>query len=87
MSAPDQSVLEKCVTLDIPREYKDFAKLFEEETGAAALPKYQPWDHEIVLKEGKQPTFNPIYGLSEKELETLREYIKVNIKKGIIRPT
>ena len=80
-------VLEKRVPPEIPKEYAQFRKLFEEETDATALPKHQPWDHEIVLEEGKQPTFNPIYALSEKELRTLRDYIEVNIKKGFIRPS
>lgn len=71
--------------LNIPECYKDWEYLFREETSAAALPKHQPWDHEILLQEGKQPTFGPIYGLSDKELEVLREYIQVNLKKGFIR--
>jgi hypothetical protein len=33
-------VLEKCATLDIPKEYKAFRKLFKERTGAEALPKH-----------------------------------------------
>ena len=36
---------------------------------------------------GKEPTFGPIYALSEKELETLREYLDENLKKGFIRPS
>ena len=78
-------VLEKRVTPNIPKEYKKFEKLFLEETGPEALPEHQEWDHEIKLEEGKKPTFGPIYGLSEKELEALREYIKINLKKGFIR--
>jgi transposase InsO family protein len=79
--------LEKRVTPDIPAEYREFEKLFQEELGAEALPKHQPWDHEIILEEGKQPTFGPIYGMSEKELASIREYIDVNMKKGFIRPS
>jgi hypothetical protein len=52
---------------------------------ANALPEHKPWDHEIILQEGKQPTFGLIYGLSEKELSTLRDYIKDNLEKGYIR--
>jgi hypothetical protein len=33
-------VLEKCATLDIPKEYKAFRKLFKKRTGAEALPKH-----------------------------------------------
>jgi transposase InsO family protein len=78
-------VLEKKVTPVIPKEYKEFAELFQEELGIEALPKHQSWDHEIVLEDGKQPTFGPIYSLSEKELEVLKDYINVNLKKGFIR--
>jgi hypothetical protein len=52
---------------------------------ANALLRHEDWDHEITLQKGKQPTFNPIYGLSEKELGTLREYIRKNLEKGYIR--
>jgi len=86
-SLPDVRVLEKRVTPDIPQEYAEFRKLFEEELGKEALPKHQPWDHEIKLEEGKKPGFQPIYGMSEKELQELRTYIDVNIKKGFIRPS
>jgi hypothetical protein len=37
---PDVRVLEKRVTPGIPREYNEFKKLFEEELGIEALPKY-----------------------------------------------
>jgi hypothetical protein len=77
--------LEKRATPDIPQEYEEFRKLFEEELGKEALPKHQEWDHEIILEEGKKPGFQPIYGMSEKELQELKTYIDVNIKKGFIR--
>jgi hypothetical protein len=59
--------------------------LFQEEENANALPRHQPWDHEIRLELGKQPTFGPIYALSEKELKTLREYLDENLARGFIR--
>ena len=49
------------------------------------LPKHQPWDHEIKLQPGTEPEFGPIYQLSEKELQVLREYLEENLKKGFIR--
>jgi transposase InsO family protein len=86
-SLPNVRVLEKRATPSIPHEYNEFKKLFEEELGKEALPKHQPWDHEIILEEGKQPGFQPIYGMSEKELQELKAYIDKNIKKGFIRPS
>jgi hypothetical protein len=49
------------------------------------LFKYQPWDYEIPFKEGISLTAIPIYSLSERELEALREYIEKNLVKGYIR--
>lgn len=86
-SPPGQQVTvkEKSATPAIPDVYKQYARMFEEELTAKALPKHKPWDHEIKLQEGKQPTFGPLYQLSEKELGVLREYIQENLKKGFIR--
>jgi len=67
------------------KEYRRFKPLFQEELGKEALPKHQPWDHEIPLIEGKQPKAQPIYSLSRTELEALREYINKNKAKGYIR--
>jgi transposase InsO family protein len=80
-----KGVEEKRATPEVPREYDKWSHLFKEETDERALPKHQPWDHEITLQEGKQPGFGPIYALSEKELQTLRKYIDENLKKGFIR--
>jgi hypothetical protein len=70
---------------DIPEQYSKWKRLFQEEENANALPRHQPWDHEIRLEPGKQPTFGPIYALSEKELKTLREYLDENLARGFIR--
>jgi hypothetical protein len=37
---PDVRVLEKYATSEISYEYNEFKKLFEEELGKKALPKY-----------------------------------------------
>jgi hypothetical protein len=60
--------LEKRITPGISYEYNEFKKLFKEELGKEALPKHQLWDYKILLEEGKQPGFQPIYGMSEIEL-------------------
>ena len=78
-------VLENRVTPRIPKEYKKQEYLFQEEISIVVLPKYQPQNYEIVLQEGKQLTFRLIYGLLEKELKTLQDYIEVNVKKGFIQ--
>jgi transposase InsO family protein len=76
---------EKSVTPNIPEVYKEFINMFIEKEGMDALPKHQPWDLEIELQEGKYPGFEPIYKLSEKELEVLKKYIEDSLAKGFIR--
>jgi RNase H-like domain found in reverse transcriptase/Reverse transcriptase (RNA-dependent DNA polymerase)/Integrase zinc binding domain/Chromo (CHRromatin Organisation MOdifier) domain len=74
--------------VEIPSEYANFAKLFKEPAGLDALPKHQPWDHKIDLIPGtKLPPAFPIYSLSEKELAVLRDFIKIQLAKGYIRPS
>ena len=66
-------------------KYDNWKHFFREELNANALPKHQSWDHEIRLISEKQPTFGLIYALSNKKLEVLREYLKINEKKEFIR--
>ena len=35
---------------------------------ADKLAEHQPYNHKIVLKEGKQPGFGPLYGMSQNKL-------------------
>ena len=53
----------------------------------APLPKHQPWDHEIKLKEGAQLKTGPIYKMSDHELRMVKEYIDKNLKRKFIRPS
>jgi hypothetical protein len=59
----------------IPSEYQEFRELFEERPAESALPKHQPWDHEIPLEDGKQPTYGPLYSMFERQLKAVREYL------------
>ena len=43
------------------------------------LPEYQPWDHKIKLKEGTQLKTEPIYKMSDTELQAAKEYIDKNL--------
>lgn len=83
----DICVTEEQGQLILPGEYEGFRQLFEEGDPDTALPAHQPWDHEIPLIEGKQPTFSKIYPLSESRLQALREYLDENLRKGFIRPS
>jgi hypothetical protein len=49
------------------------------------LLEHSPFNYEINIKEGEEPTFMPIYPLSQKESAILKEYIDDNLNKGNIR--
>ena len=70
----------------VPEEYRQYDKLFQEELDTG-LPEHSQWDHEIPLKEGAQLRFSKIYPVNPAQQETLREYIKENLRKGYIRPS
>ena len=74
----------KTQALQLPSEYKDYQEMFGEEV-VATLPEHQEWDHKIPLEDGKKLTHSPIYALSAKELEALRDYLDKNLAKGFIR--
>jgi len=68
----------------VPEEFRQFLNIMGKEA-ADALPEHSAYDHEIRLKEREKPPWGPIYPLSEKELEALREYLKEMLKTGKIR--
>jgi hypothetical protein len=68
----------------IPAEYQEYRDVFEAPADGV-LPEHGPFDHEIRIKEGKEPTFRPIYQLSPLEMDTLKGYIEENLKKGYIQ--
>ncbi|RYP44155.1 hypothetical protein DL768_009354 [Monosporascus sp. mg162] len=70
----------------LPSEYQDYRDVFDVSL-AGALPQHHHMEHRIDLEEGKTPPWGPIYPLSEKEQEVLREYIKQAPAKGWIRPS
>ncbi len=70
---------------EIPEEFKKWKRLFQEEEGAAALPRRQPWDHEIILQPNAKIPWGPLYPLSPKELEADRAWLKKMEERGWIR--
>ena len=52
---------------------------------ANKLAEYWPYDHNIVLEEGKQPGFGPLYRMSQNKLQVLWEYLNEILNKGFIR--
>ena len=70
----------------VPREYHEFIELFKKPApDSASLPPYRSYDHQINLKPNTQPSFGPIYGLSEVELKALKTYIDENLSRSFIR--
>jgi len=82
----DRQLAEAARAPDVPRAYQEFKEIFKEKV-QNALPRHQPSDHQIPLEPGGQPKFGPLYSLSQEELETLREYLDKNLKRGFIRPS
>src|SRR5579859_7206137 len=67
------SVVEDCDLSGIPSEYHEFADLFSK-TESEKPPPHRPYHHTIPLEPGTTPTFGPIYSMSPKELEALKDY-------------
>ncbi len=70
----------------IPWQYKEFRNVFNG-TYADSLPPHRSFDHAIDLQPGKEPPFGPLYSLSEKELEILRDDLKTMLASGKISPS
>jgi hypothetical protein len=68
----------------LPERYRRWASVFSEEE-INRLPDHTEYDHKIQLVDGAQPPFGPIYPLSEKELQALREYLRKELAAGKIR--
>ena len=71
---------------DIPWQYRDYQSVYNGQY-SDELPPNRTFDHAIDVVDGKEPPWGPIYALSEKELEVLREYLDTMLKSGKIRPS
>jgi hypothetical protein len=70
----------------VPEPYRGYTQVFSE-ADSESMPSHGPQDLAIELTDGRQPLWGPIYNLSEKELDTLRSYLEVQLKRGWIRPS
>ena len=59
----------------IPNVLLDYADVFNNKR-AATLPSYKSSDYAIPIQPGKEPPYGPLYTLSSRELQLLREYIE-----------
>ena len=73
--------------ISLPPEYECLEHVFSEDL-AGVLPANSQWDHAITLNDPEaQPPHKPIYNLSAKELQILREYLNNALNKGWVRPS
>lgn len=70
----------------LPREYWSHLDVFSRQK-ADQLPEHRTYDHRIDLVPGAQPTYGPLYAMSNLELKVLRKYLTENLAKGFIRPS
>jgi len=68
----------------VPKEFREHMGIMGKDA-ADALPKHRSYDCKIDLQEGSTAPWEPIYPLSEVELQTLREWLKEMERTGKIR--
>jgi hypothetical protein len=71
--------------ITLPPKYKEYAKVFSKEETAKFLDSTRV-EHSILVEEGVEVPYGPIYSLNTNELRVLREYIKSSLAKRWIRP-
>jgi hypothetical protein len=68
----------------VPQEFQEFFQMFVEELSKNVAPR-RPYDHTVPIKDNKEPPFGALYGMSQKELTALKEYIVDNMTKWLIQ--
>ncbi|CAG8753872.1 12900_t:CDS:2, partial [Cetraspora pellucida] len=62
------------IQASVPKKYQEFSNVFSKKE-ADKLPENRLYDCAIDLIPNAQPSWRPIYGLSEQKLKTLKQYI------------
>lgn len=70
----------------VPPCYHNLGVVFSK-AKATSLPPHRPYDCAIDLPPGSAPSKGRLYFLSAPETQTMREYIQVSLKAGIIHPS
>ena len=71
-------------TVNLPSEYIKYFDIFSD-SDAIELPSHEPANHIIDFIDEKQSSYDSIYSLNEVELNTLRDYIEINLTNDFIR--
>jgi hypothetical protein len=69
---------------ELPPEFQEFTEVFGEEF-FTKLPPHRPYDCAIPLKEGEEVPYGPIYPMTPRETEVLKEYLENEEKAGKLR--
>ena len=67
----------------LPEQYQKYLHAFSKKK-ANTLPKHEPQDHTIHLKEGAQAPASALYGMSHNEAQELCHYLDENLSKEFI---
>ena len=67
----------------LPERYQEYLHTFSKKE-ADTLPKHEPQDHTIHLKEGAQASASALYGMSHNEAQELHHYLDENLSKEFI---
>jgi hypothetical protein len=51
------------------------------------LPLHWPYDHRIDLEGDNTLSYSPLYKMTNKELEIVKQYLVNNLNKGFITPS
>jgi hypothetical protein len=65
----------------IPHKLSEYADIFDNRN-AEILLQYKSLNYAIPIVEGKEPPYGPLYTLSSRELQLLREYIEEALRRG-----
>jgi hypothetical protein len=72
---------------ELPKEYQEFARLFNDEA-ADRFPPSREWDHAIDLKPGAPDALDcKVYPMTRDEDTALEKFLDEMVAKGYIRPS
>ena len=69
----------------VSEQYHEFLPLFNMVLADRLQPHRLGIDHEVHLKDGETPTWEPLYSMSRAELVVLKEWPEENVSKEFIR--
>jgi hypothetical protein len=78
---------EQQISVEIPKEYQEFAQLFSDEA-ADRFPPSREWDHTINLKPGAPDALDcKVYPMTRDEDAALEKFLDKMVVKGYIHPS